>query len=34
MCDDATCVNCGNDNGPHHLCTDCLALVGDPKDEE
>jgi hypothetical protein len=19
-----TCVNCGNDLGPHHLCSDCL----------
>jgi hypothetical protein len=19
-----TCIQCGNDIGPHHLCTDCL----------
>ena len=22
-----TCVNCGNDDGPHHVCTDCLAFI-------
>ena len=32
MCEcQETCVNCGNDQGPHHLCTDCLELIGDPE---
>lgn len=31
MCDE-TCVNCGNDQGPHHLCSDCLADVQPDKD--
>lgn len=22
-----TCVNCGNDDGPHAICTDCLNLI-------
>jgi len=22
-----SCVNCGNDDGPHHICTDCLTLI-------
>ena len=22
-----TCVNCGNDLGPHHLCSDCLERL-------
>lgn len=22
-----TCCNCGNDIGPHHLCTDCLEVM-------
>ena len=22
-----TCINCGNDDGPHHICTDCLELI-------
>jgi ribosomal protein L32 len=22
-----TCCNCGNDIGPHHLCTDCLEDI-------
>jgi ribosomal protein L32 len=21
------CVNCGNDEGPHTICTDCLELI-------
>lgn len=27
---DEMCCNCGNDIGPHHLCTDCLATVAMP----
>jgi hypothetical protein len=23
-----TCVNCGNDDGPHAICSDCLELIG------
>ena len=23
-----SCVNCGNDDGPHHICSDCLELIG------
>lgn len=26
---EVTCVNCGNDIGPHHLCSDCLELIKD-----
>jgi hypothetical protein len=22
-----SCVNCGDDIGPHHLCTDCLEKI-------
>jgi hypothetical protein len=22
-----TCVNCGNDDGPHAICSDCLELI-------
>jgi hypothetical protein len=22
-----TCVNCGNDDGAHWVCTDCLVLI-------
>lgn len=22
-----TCVNCGNDDGSHAICTDCLELI-------
>lgn len=31
MCDE-TCVNCGDDQGTHHLCTDCLTEVQPDKD--
>jgi hypothetical protein len=24
---DETCVNCGNDTGKHHICTDCLEQL-------
>lgn len=24
---DETCINCGDDIGPHHLCTDCLEVI-------
>jgi hypothetical protein len=24
---EVTCVNCGDDIGPHHLCTDCLETL-------
>jgi hypothetical protein len=27
-----TCINCGNDLGPHHLCSDCLESL-DQRDE-
>jgi hypothetical protein len=22
-----SCVNCGNDDGPHAICSDCLELI-------
>ena len=22
-----SCVNCGNDDGPHAICTDCLEKI-------
>jgi DNA-cytosine methyltransferase len=28
---EVACVNCGNDIGPHHVCTDCLSMIGDPE---
>lgn len=27
MAEDIICVNCGNDVGVHHICTDCLELI-------
>jgi DNA (cytosine-5)-methyltransferase 1 len=31
---EVACVNCGNDIGPHHVCTDCLQTIGEPVLEE
>jgi len=28
-----TCCNCGDDIGPHHLCTDCLEVLSGGMDE-